>query len=645
MLAPASLLLGLLAAPIIVLYMLRLRRRRVTVSSTLLWRQLLRDREANAPWQRLRRNLLLFLQLAILTALVIALARPYLPIPNLARGNSVVLLDASASMQATDGATDTADTGSVPPMTRFETAKAEILQQINGLGGSDRMTLIHVGRTPTVLAATTNDRDLLRQALATAQPEAGTADWDAAFALAAGAAQGYREPQIIVASDGGLPSGLPPLSAETHFIPVGRAADNLALSALATRNDESGPVLLAQATNHGDTAVGSLLSLTIDGALFDSRRIFIPAAASISLTWNLLPDAKEIQAELLPDDPTQDLLPLDNRAFAVNQNNATTRTLLVTEGNLFLEKLFAILPGVEAFKAGPDDAAIEEIGSDYDLVVYDSVTLPATPPTADLLIINPQPAAEVETTVEQWLPVTGTFTATVAVRLSDSPLLQFVDWRNVNIQQAQQIEAPWAETLVEAAGGPLLLTGERIGRRVAILTFDLRQSDLPLQIAFPVIMANIVAWLSPGQVLNSDGRLAPGEPVELAPGASATAISVIKPDGTVWQTTLAAETQPVLFSETESTGIYQVQIKDASGTREAGRFAVNLFEPAESQIRPAQSIRVGSETVGDGNSSQTSQPTGQEELWPWLALAAFLILLIEWWVYHRGVRRPNFKLQ
>jgi hypothetical protein len=80
-LTPLFLLLGLLAVPVIILYMLRLRRREVLVSSTMLWQKLMRDREANAPWQRLRRNLLLFLQLLILAALVLALARPFLPVP------------------------------------------------------------------------------------------------------------------------------------------------------------------------------------------------------------------------------------------------------------------------------------------------------------------------------------------------------------------------------------------------------------------------------------------------------------------------------------------------------------------------------------------------------------------------------------
>ena len=86
LLAPAALALSALAIPIVIFYMLKLRRREVTVSSTLLWQMVLRDRQANAPWQRLRRNLLLLLQLLILAALILALARPAISVPTLADG-------------------------------------------------------------------------------------------------------------------------------------------------------------------------------------------------------------------------------------------------------------------------------------------------------------------------------------------------------------------------------------------------------------------------------------------------------------------------------------------------------------------------------------------------------------------------------
>ena len=89
-LTPLAFLLASLAIPIILLYMLKLRRKQIQVSSTLLWVQLLRDQQANAPWQKLRRNLLLILQLLILAALVVALARPAIQVPAVASGSVVV---------------------------------------------------------------------------------------------------------------------------------------------------------------------------------------------------------------------------------------------------------------------------------------------------------------------------------------------------------------------------------------------------------------------------------------------------------------------------------------------------------------------------------------------------------------------------
>lgn len=622
-LTPVFLLLGLLAAPIIILYMLRLRRREMLVSSTLLWQKLLRDREANAPWQKLRRNLLLLLQLLILAALVLALARPFIPVPSVVSGSVVVLLDGSASMQATD----------VAP-TRFAAAQAEVNRWISDLGAGNQMTLILAGPTPTVLAPATADRSLLRQAVAAAQPAPAGTDWAAALALAAGAAQGARDARIVIVSDGGLPNDLPPLPAETVYIPIGSSAENLAISALATRDTPDGPQLFASVTNHGTLNQEALFSLSLGETLFDSRRISIPAGQTTNLTWTL-PNtlASPITARL--SDQSQDNLPLDDVAWAVHEGGVSNRALLVTPGNLFLEQIYSVLPGIEAFKAPPDTDLTAPDATPFDLYVFDSVPLPDPLPAGDLLIINPQPGSNPASTASSLLAVTGTFSQTTLTGLADSPLLQFVDWGGVHVQQAQNVSAPWAQAIVSAAGGPLLLAGERGGQRIAILTFQLQASDLPLQIAFPVLMANITSWLSPGRAFDIPASLQSGDPVSMTPGASTTSVLVDKPDGTTWSAEVGEE--QIIFSETGQPGLYTVRLRDADGDVPAGQFAVNLFAPAESAIRPAPAIRLGQQELTQDNQADI----GQRELWPWLLALAILVLVIEWWVHFRGVRLPR----
>lgn len=619
-LTPFSLLLGLLALPIILMYMLRLRRREVRVSSTLLWQQLARDREANAPWQKLKRNLLLMLQLLILALLVFALARPYLPVPSVVSKSVVILLDGSASMQATD----------VLP-NRFEVAKQQIEAVIDSLG-SNQMTLIQVGRTPQVLAAATNDKQQLREALAQATASQTTAAWSAAFALAAGAAQGFQDAQIVIVSDGGLPDDLPRLPAETTYVPVGQSDANLAITALATRNTAVGPQLFANIRNEGNTPAQALLSIGVDGVLYDAQQISVPPLAQESFTWQLAQDSTLIVAEL--SNNPDDVLALDNFAVAVHEGGITNRALLVTEGNLYLEQLYAVLPNIESFKAPPNTPLLDANAEPFDLYVFDGVALPNPLPPADMLIIDPRPNEN-----SDLIRVTGIITGaqqTAAVRVGDSPLLQFVDWSGINIAQlaAVEVEADNAEALVEAADAPLLLTGERNGHRFAVLPFPLDRSDLPLQIAFPILMSNLTNWLNPGRAFDAPPNLQPGDVVTLVPNASTTAVQVLLPDGTIWQTEMGEET--TLFAQTDQIGLYQVAQTDANGTRPAGSFAINLFAPSESRVAPRESLSLTAQAIFTNEEDNV----GQWEFWPWLAAVAFFVLLVEWWVYHRGTQRP-----
>ncbi len=619
LLAPTALALGLLAVPILLLYMLRQKRRDRLVSSTLLWRDLIRDRTANAPWQRLRRNLLLLLQLLILALLVLALARPTLPLEGQIDGNLIVLIDTSASMGATDGADGT---------TRFQAATAQVERLIDGLGGGDEMTLIAAGRAPIVLSAATGDRDLLRVALNNATLEYSAADWPAALALAAGLTHGLADPRLVIVSDGGLPADLPDVPAEVTFLPVGRSGDNLALASLGVRPAAEGLEALISVANPGAAAGQVLLSLTVDGVLFDSRQLDIAPQETTGVTWQLPAEAKVIEAHLEPLDGTADYLDVDNRAWYVAGGQADQRVMLFSEGNLFLERLFAVLPGYEVVRAAVDDAAPEDQGS-AGFYIFDGVPLPETLPTGNLLIINPQPTDESANLIQ----VTGSFTDTQFIAQADHPLLADVDWRSVNIAEAQTITAPGLVPVVSAAGGPLLLAGEVDGRRVVVLPFDLNQSDLPLQIAFPALMANIAAWLNPGPAFTMNETLQPGSVVSLLPDARAEMITITTPDGAIRQQALDESSGMVLFQDTQLPGLYTVSSQDRDGIEQAvGVFAVNFFDPGESRIQPTDTLRIGRVDVPSG----VNQAVGAREVGHWLLGAGFIVLLVEWWVaYHR----------
>src|SRR6478672_13869771 len=87
-------LAGAIVIPsLLVLYFLKLRRREMAVSSTLLWKKAVQDLQVNAPFQKLRRNLLLLLQLLLLLFLCLALSRPVSNFSPGAGHLTVILID------------------------------------------------------------------------------------------------------------------------------------------------------------------------------------------------------------------------------------------------------------------------------------------------------------------------------------------------------------------------------------------------------------------------------------------------------------------------------------------------------------------------------------------------------------------------
>lgn len=618
-LTPLGFALASLAIPIILLYMLKLRRRQVQVSSTFLWQQLLRDQQANAPWQKLKRNLLLILQLLILAALVSALARPAQQVPVVATGSVIVLLDASASMNATD---------MTASQSRFEAGRGAVLDLINGLSPASSLTLILVGGTPRTLISAESDKSLLRSALDAAQVTQGSADWPAAFALAAGAArsEGSRA-TIVIISDGGLPkSGLPALPGEVRYIPIGASENNLAISALALRLSQKAPQLFAEVTNHDNLDREILLSIYFNDELITARQLSLKAHSSESLTLDNLPNTSGIYKAKIssPLQNSLDALELDDTAFAVFQSASARRVLLISNGNLFLEQLLASLPGIQPFRALPTaDGTIQIPNDPFNLYIFDGI-IPERLPNADLLFVNPAG--------NPFFTVGGTYDKFENVQVNEHSLTRFVDWANVHVLRARSVETPaWADTLIESDSGPLVFAGETNGQRIAALTFDLRESDLPLQIAYPILFSNLIDYLAPPSAFDSTQSLRPGESLSILPQTDVDRIVVVSPSNQAY--TLSPN--QATFTQPSELGFYAVNfISNGSNTVEY--FAVNLFDEHESDIRPRDLIQIGRALV----TPTASQRIGQRELWPWFAALALLVLMIEWQAFHRRQINP-----
>lgn len=595
--------IALLAIPaILLLYFLKVRRPEVRVGALLFWRPYLADRQANAPWQRLRASLLLILQLLAAAALAFALLRPGVPGVAGVGKTTVVMIDGSASMQATDVAPN-----------RFAVAVAQAKQRAGQLGPGQEMAVVLVGAHAELLAPPSSDPAVLDAALDRARPSAGEVDLGEAFSLANAIAAGRAGAEIVLIGDGHAkaPPGVTKLNAKLTYVPIGSSAENAAIEAISRTRDG----VFIRVADYGRQPRDLRVEMFADGKLADVLPLHVDGNSSADLNWTGLPNGTQIvQARLTPED----VFPLDDSAWLITAPPASRGILLVTEENGFLQRALGLRPGVKVTTVAPKDY---KPGS-YDLYVFDG-WLPKGQLPAPALIVNP-PAGEGP--VPAGAPLNP---GAVLPPDPRDPLTADVHLQDVHVRDAAKVSVPsgWRAPIT-AVNDPLLLVHEGESRS-AELSFDIHHSDLPLRAAFPILVQNLLGYLLPGGFENQ--VYAAGQQVQLAPEPGAKAISVTSPKGRSQALTPASAPPP--YTDTATPGIYAVREALADGSTRDARFIVQFSDPLLSHIET-----LGAPLIGIPDTDQAPPPPsrGTLELWPYLAVAALALLCLEWLVFHRG---------
>ena len=601
LLAPVG-LLALVALPVILLfYFLKVRRPEARVASLLFWRPFVADRQANAPWQRLRGSLLLALQLLAALALALALIRPGLSGAIGNGGTTVVLLDGSASMQATD----------VSP-SRFAAAVARARTHAHQLGPGQQMAIVLLGQHAELLTPPTTDPSVLDGALDRARPTGSQVDLGEGISLANAVLSGRSGATIILIGDGHAkaPPSPPRVGARFLYEPVGGNGENVGIEAI-TRT-QAGTVFIRVA-NYGRTERDLKVELLADARLTDVLPVHVAGNATTDISWTgLVAGTQVVQARLTPGDA----LAIDDFAYLVTGSPPTRRVLLVTDENGFLQRALKLRSGVDLTVQKKADY---KPGAPYDLYVFDGWV-----PAGKL----PDPAFVIA-------PLDGTGPVPLGAQIApglvlpgspSDPILQDVRLRDVHVQTAGRVSVPpgW-RTAIAAVDNPLLLVHEG-EPRIALLTFDVHHSDLPLRAAFPILVQNLLAHLLPGGFEN---QVYPtGRTVILATEPSARSLEVQSPGGGVVR--LAPPFPAAPFTATQVPGVYTVRQQLEGGVR-VSQFVVRFEDQELSRIAVGSAPFV---ELTPGTAS--APPRGTLEIWPWLAALALALLATEWFVFHRG---------
>ncbi len=586
---------------IILLYLLKPRRQEMMVPSTYLWEQVQKDIEASNPWQRLKKNLLLLLQLVAAALLVMALTRPYLPVAQDSAQHLVVVLDCSASMAASD----------VSP-SRFEEARRVAGKMADQLGPGDCMTLITMEEKPGILVSASRDRKEIKRLLQEVRPSCASADVEAVLAIVSAMLKNDNNISLLILTDGGVQpvENQIKLSCPVKVELIGKSSDNLAITALATRRQGSQVITLARVQNFSNKNIKSDIELRAAEMLIDIRSLVMKPGEVRDIIWEELPPGVEvIEARL----SLQDIYSGDNQAWTVVQAAGKNRALLVTPGNIFMEKALNLGEALDLYRTSPENYLQQN--EYYDLYIFDS-WLPQQLPRASTIVLNP-PAPNLFCTVN------GTIKNIASITSVDDPLLRYVDVNGWQIASTNNITLPAGfKSLFHYEQKPLLAVGDYQGQRMVVFSFDLHNSNIPLQTGFPILINNLAAWLLPEKQDNAG--IISGDEYRFAPLASSREIIVQNPDGK--EESFKAPFPPA-FS-TINPGPYR--FTQVSDDREHSFYVVkNSGNLLESDLKPKNLSWIHTKQKQVKNISN-------REFWPYLAVICLFLLLLEWEVYRRG---------
>ncbi|MFY9255308.1 MAG: BatA and WFA domain-containing protein [Fuerstiella sp.] len=625
---PAALIWAALAVPIVIFYILKIRMRRVPVSTTMFWQQVFDEKAPRSIWQQLRHLLSLLLQLLFLALLVFSLTDPFFNSDVRQQRRVIVVVDTSASMQA-KLEDDT---------TRLDAAKQQIQKMIQSLKSRDEMAIIVAGNQAHVACGLTSHQRTLQNHLDNIKATDGPTQVADAVEVGRRLLADHAKGEVVVVSDGCFTEAVG-IAADPKVVwaQIGEPADNLGLTRFQVRRSLLDPIgfqILVEVSNFSQTNADTSLDLNFNGELLD----VIPLKLEPGEVWSRVFEKTSTGGGiLLAAIAAEDQLPADNAAQAILPERLRIPVTLVTNGNWFLERVLAANDVVDLTVTSTIPTELPPGGV---LVLHQ--TVPQKIPAGKVFVVQPT------TSTDLWKTAGAVTEPLVAKQDKENDLMKYVRLDNVLMPEANVLQ-PKTEfkALVEAiSGDPLYLHFARPEGDVIVLSVNLDQGDLPLRTAFPIMLTNALSWFADGKGelveaiatgIVTDVSLPPE--LQLLAQQNSQKLALIAPSGS--KTLINVEASVARIGPLAEAGIWTLgtpltdeqlqaitqETADAQAAFPEFKIACNLNSPSESNLRPTQDIIPQQEALQAG--------FGGRPIWFYLVLVGFLLIMVEWFLFQR----------
>ena len=625
--SPGGLLLLGLVVPLVLLYVLKIRRTRLRVASTWLWTVAERDLLAKSPFKRLLLQIPLLLQLAALLLLALAFAQPATRGGAIMGDHVAIVVDVSASM----GAKTPAGT------TRMQAARAAAVNVVRALSPGADALVIEAGREARIASPLDRDSRRLEAAIERLEPTDVEGHLGRSLAIAADRLRQLPgDKRIVVVTDRALtdPESLAAVSLPVDIVDVGGDPSNTAIVRVdvrsgvdpATKRDQV--QAFAMVAHYGKQPRDVFVTLrqrNVTEPLASRKLTLAPGErAPVVLTFEPTPGDRGtgLIVELSPDDA----LTTDDRVYArVPMGRKIPVVLAPSDGAPWVRRALSADPDVELLGASLAGLSAGAVPDDA-LVVVDAAC-PAALPGGDLLLVNP-PAGKCRTAV-----VGAPIERPVITSWSEAdPRLRFLTLDGVDVARARKIETEGqADALVKTREGVLISDVSSPGRTGTLVAFDVGESNWPLKASFVLFIRNVVELARTHRARGVTGPARTGEPMTVRVPPDLSAVEVEDPAGKTLS--IPARAGLAVVPEVARAGFYYVSWK---GERPGSVLVpANLTSESESDITP-KTLPGGSAPV---RVSDAATVADSHTDWAWVlaAIALAFIAFDAWWL----TRRPR----
>ncbi len=616
-------------ASIVLLYAMKVRRRRIEVPFSPLWQKVLEDNKPAQLWERLKWIVSLLIQLLVLLLILIALGDPRSE-NALNEGRSVVLLvDTSASMTAMD------ESGH---RSRIERAREEAQAAVDALGPRDEVMLVALDGQLEPLTPFVDDFGLVEEAIAELGTSATSADVREGLQFAVDSLASRPSGSIVLVSDAAFPAAhlenfdlALPQTVDLIHRPIGAEGGNVGITAFNVRRypaNRTNYEVYVQVRSYVDTPVNIELAIYGGGNLvyFDELTLQ-PEGTELRIYPEIPASGRELEARVrITAGDAVDVFELDDRAFAMLPDQRPLRVLLVTPGNLYLEAPFILNESLEVQTITPAEYTAPNMGDPsegFDVTVFDRVA----PPTADSgNFLYFSPTGE----FSPWV-IDGDVTDPIihSTQRNHTILRWISGMRDVNIARARNLDLQEDDRVIASAigGAPMIVVRENMAQRLMAIAFDIGDTDFALRVGYPVLLLNAVDWFTRDSSSLVEAFHSGATWFVPIGDRTAETVEVTAPNGSVFEAN-ASNGFAVFYGN--QVGFYAIR-----NGEQVTQIAANLADTDESRIAPPEALSLPgidvSEALDDASLDLAFDP------WMILIALAFVIILIEWWSWNRRV--------